>query len=461
MANKSSKITKYNRGIKINAGFIIFFFVFVYILVFVISYFFKEQISIYEVTTAQIADNNTFSGVIIRDEITVNTQAAGYVTYYVSDNSMVGVNDGLFSINEGNKENQEIAVNDKVVIRDSDYLNLRRKIDTFSQNLSNTSFSSVYDFKADLNSLIFEAKSGATTTNMDDLLAQMEEKGVNITKSQFSALASNVIDNLNGVSKNDISSTSFDTEKYEYTRLTTGDLLEKNAPALRLVKGDTWRIAIQLDSKQVEKLKDLSKVTVNLIKYNIKTSAGLELIEKNGEHFAILTLNKYIANYVDDRFIDIELLLNSASGLKIPNTAITSKDFYLVPMEYITVGGHSSKEGITKIVYSENGEKDYVFVNTNIYYVDEDNNAYIDSNLIEAGTVINIPGTDEKYTISSKAPLKGVYTVNQGYFDFRRIEVIYDNDEYSIVSDATKYGLHVYDQIVSDASTADDEAVIY
>lgn len=461
MANKSSKITKYNRGIQINAGFIIFFFVFVYIIVFVISYLFKDHISIYEVTTAQIADNNTFTGIIMRDEITVNTQAAGYVTYYVSNNSLVAVNDGLFSINEGNKENQEIVQNDKITIRDNDYLNIRRKIDSFSQDLNNSNFSNVYDFKADLYSMIFEAKSGATSTNMKDLISQMEEKGIAITKSQFSALVSNVIDNYNGISQNDISNESFNTEKFEYNRLNSGDLLEKNAPAIRLVKNDSWKIAIQLDTKQVEKLKDLSKVTVVLRKYDIKTNATLEVIEKKGEHFAILTLNKYIANYIDDRFIDIELLLNSVSGLKIPNTAITSKDFYLVPMEFITIGGHSSKEGITKIVYSENGEKDYVFVNTSIYFVDDKNNAYIDSNLVEAGTVINIPGTDERYTLSSKAPLKGVYIVNQGYFDFRRIEVLHDNDEYSIVSDATKYGLRVYDQIVSDASTADDEAVIY
>lgn len=467
MSSRKSKVTKFNRGVKINAGFIIFFFVFVYIIVFIVNYLFKEQISIYEVTTTQIADNNSFSGLIVRDEITVNTPNAGYITYYFSGGSLVGVKDGLFSINEGAQADQQIADSEELVIRDNDYINIRRQINNFSQNLDSVSYSNIYDFKANLNNIIFEVNSGATTTNMDKLLTQMEEKGINVIKSPSSALASNIIDNLTGLSESSFDENSFNTEKYTYSRHNTGDLLEKEAPAVRLITSDTWEIIIQLDDKQYEKIKDLSKVTILLNKYNIKTSVPIKTINKSGKQYGILTLNKYIANYVDDRFIDVELLINSASGLKIPNTAITSKDFYLVPMEYIESDGNGKNYGITKVEYDKNGEAMHQLTKVNVYFIDEDNNAYIDSNLFEPGTVI-VPDSEDKsiknkdnYTLSVTAPLKGVYIVNQGYFDFRRIEVIYDNEEYSIVKDDTKYGLNVYDQVVSDAKTAKDDAVIY
>ncbi len=460
-AKKSTKISKYNKGRRINAGFIIFSFIFLYIIVFVINYLCKDQISIYKVTTASIADDNTFYGLIIKDEEAVNTEAAGYITYYVSSGASVAVNDGLFSINEGAIKDQQIAENESVKIKDSNYLSIRQEIDSFVQNLDESNFSKIYDFKADLNSLIFEAKSGAAGTNMDEMISQMETNGVKVVKSPFSALVSNIVDNRTGITKDNIKSEYFDMESYEYRRINTGDLLEKNTPAITMIKSNEWNIIIELDSKQYEKIKDLKKVSLNLTKYNIETSADIETVESSGNHYGILSLNKYLANYVDDRYIDIELKLNEAKGLKIPNTAITSKDFYLVPNEFVTKGGNSSSDGLTTIVYDKNGEQSHEFVKASVYYVDKNNYAYIDCNRFEAGTVIAKTDSKEKYTLAEKGQLKGVYIVNQGFFDFRRIEVLYDNDEYSIVKEGTKYGLHVYDQVVSDADTAEDEAVVY
>ena len=49
-----------------------------------------------------------------------------------------------------------------------------------------------------------------------------------------------------------------------------------------------------------------------------------------------------------ERFINIELLLENESGLKIPNTSIAEKEFFMVPKEYITKGGKQGKEGVLK-----------------------------------------------------------------------------------------------------------------
>lgn len=39
-----------------------------------------------------------------------------------------------------------------------------------------------------------------------------------------------------------------------------------------------------------------------------------------------------------DRYLDIELILEDESGLKIPKSSVTKKDFYLVPENYLTQG---------------------------------------------------------------------------------------------------------------------------
>lgn len=46
--------------------------------------------------------------------------------------------------------------------------------------------------------------------------------------------------------------------------------------------------------------------------------------------------------YAEDRFLSIELVTNTGSGLKIPNTAITEKDFYKIPAQMLVQGGDSN-----------------------------------------------------------------------------------------------------------------------
>ena len=71
------------------------------------------------------------------------------------------------------------------------------------------------------------------------------------------------------------------------------------------------------------------------------------------------------------------------------------------------------------------------------------------------------PESTEKYAISKRGSLTGVYNINKGYADFKQINVLYHNDEYSIVKSNTQYGLSVYDYIVLDATTVVDDEFIY
>ena len=46
-------------------------------------------------------------------------------------------------------------------------------------------------------------------------------------------------------------------------------------------------------------------------------------------------------------------------------------------------------------------------------------------------------------------------------FRMNHIPILYENDEYAIVKSNTVYGLNVYDYIVLDASTVNDNEFIY
>jgi len=85
---------------------------------------------------------------------------------------------------------------------------------------------------------------------------------------------------------------------------------------------------------------------------------------------------------------------------------------------------------------------------------------YMDTSVLKAGDVLYKTDSQETYTVSKRATLIGVYNVNKGYADFKQINILYQNDEYSIVKANTTYGLNVYDYIVLDGSSVSDDQII-
>ena len=91
----------------------------------------------------------------------------------------------------------------------------------------------------------------------------------------------------------------------------------------------------------------------------------------------------------------------------------------------------------------------------------KNNEYYIEPTALQSGDNLILQDSQERYTISKKGSLIGVYYMNKGYADFRQIQILYQNDEYAIVRSNTMYGLNVYDYIVLNADTVSDEQIIY
>lgn len=65
------------------------------------------------------------------------------------------------------------------------------------------------------------------------------------------------------------------------------------------------------------------------------------------------------------------------------------------------------------------------------------------------------------YQIGETVPLQGVYCINKGYAVFRKIQIIDQNAEYSIIKKQTQYGISQYDYIVENASTVSEEDIVH
>lgn len=98
---------------------------------------------------------------------------------------------------------------------------------------------------------------------------------------------------------------------------------------------------------------------------------------------------------------------------------------------------------------------------TDAYSYDETEGVYyMDTSVLKTGDVLYKTDSQDTYTVSKRATLIGVYNVNKGYADFKQINILYQNDEYSIVKANTTYGLNVYDYIVLDGSAVSDDQII-
>lgn len=110
--------------------------------------------------------------------------------------------------------------------------------------------------------------------------------------------------------------------------------------------------------------------------------------------------------------------------------------------------------------YTEDGTATVEFIETNIYN-ETDEEYYVDDMTLRIGDYIVKPESTEKYPVSKRGSLIGVYHMNKGYADFKQINILYQNEEYSIVKSNTQYGLSVYDYIVLDATTVNEDELIY
>ena len=71
--------------------------------------------------------------------------------------------------------------------------------------------------------------------------------------------------------------------------------------------------------------------------------------------------------------------------------------------------------------------------------------------------------SDETINISSVQTKKisGVYSANKGIATFKQIEILDTSDEYTIVKKDTQYGIALYDHIILNSTTINENEIIH
>ena len=461
---KNPKIRNHRPPRNINVGMIIFAIIFVYMLFSVYTYMKKEKVEFYEVVEGNIVSDHQYTGIILRDERVEQTDRAGYINYYVREGKRAAIGSRIYSIDETGSLAAFLEQNPEanVTLTDANLADIKRQLSAFSMNYDNRKFDDMYDLKYSLEAAVLEYVNFNSLGNLDALMQQ-----TGITFKQVTAPVSGVvsysIDGYEGLTPDQVTEEIYDRTNYTKAITKAGQLMEPNTPVYKLVTSDDWSIVFPLTDEDVGEYSGRKKLNITFTAGGLETEGDFSVITGgDGKQYGKLDFNQYMIQFVADRYVTFEVDTARMDGLKIPVTSVVTKDFYLVPTEYMVQGGDSSDTGFMKETYSENGTS-VEFVPATIYYSTDDD-YYIDmseNSPFKAGDYVVKPDSMDRFQIGASASLEGVYNINKGYAVFKQIEILKSNGEYYTIKKGTKYGLSVYDHIVLNADSVYEGKLIY
>lgn len=468
----------------LNIGTIIFGVLLLYMFFSMILYITSNDVETYQVIAGPLSRNETYTGLAVREEITYQAESSGYVNYYAREGNKINANGAVYGISSTKSPKAE------TVLKSEDLRKIRNEMLSFSKGFDSSNFNSTYSFKYELEGDILQY-SGVTETTSS---IKMDENGnIQTSTSNTAAFTASTLgnqtivkaakdgivlystDDFVGKKIQDLTSEDFNQNGYKEKDLKTDNTVKVGDDIYTIITDEHWSLLIPLSEKQAVSLVDKTVIRVKFLKDDMTQSGDFSIIEIDGLKYGKIDFNKGLVRYASERFLDIELVTNTSSGLKIPLSSIVTKNFYTIPSEYAYYDEKKDVTGFWLSKKNESGENLKVFVSPTIYAsvkitstnMSDSENAeekyiyYVDMSAFEKDDILLHPENNSKYTIDSIGVLEGVYCINTGYTVFRRISVINQNEEYAIVEKDTKYGLVKYDHIVKNPNKIKEADILY
>lgn len=434
-----------------NIGLLIFVVILAYVVISFLIYLTSQRTEVYEVRTGSLSEQMVYEGIAIRSEAVVNSDYTGTINYYNKEGDRVPVGGLVYSVDENGEITDYLEDSGDSMFSAENLQTFRRDAIAFMRDFDPAHFASLYDFKSG-------AISFAQKISNRKVLSSIE----NIDSTQIHTCAAESageivysIDHMEGTSFENLTADSFNKNGYNKKQLDNGSRITAGDPAYKLVTDENWSVAIQVPTEELARnLVSESYLEVKFLKDgNTAWASVSSRSDEDGNYYVNLGFTNSMEAYCSDRYLDVELVTAEQTGLKVPNSAITKGNFFLVPKDFVFEGS-SGQQGVLLEIYTENNEKSTQFINA-VPYGETEDYYYLDDSVLRAGEIIDRVGTSEQFTLGDQDELIGVYYINKGYPDFRQVNILYQNEEYAIVTSGSLYGLQEYDYIVLHADSID------
>ncbi len=427
---KRKKVINVRSRRPINIDKVFFGAVAVYICVVCYMGLTSEHIAGYEVEAGTLTENHTYTGFAVRPETVYYADTSGYVSYYARAGERVSGASLIYTIDERGETNELIQQNaQEADLSDEDYSAIRSEIRSYTEEYSDLNFSDVY---------------------------------------AFIGILEYYMDGYEGITVDTLTEDMLNEDTYERQDLKK-DIVQAGEPVYKLSTSEKWSLIVPLTEEEAAEYQEegTEYMEVEFTRDHTTAWADFSLIQVGSTTCARLDFNNSMVRFADLRYIEVEFMVDDEAGLKIPNTAIVEKDFYLIPKAFLVEEG--DEQGFLREVYDENGQASAEFVNMTLYSEDEEY-YYVDPRETDSvtgeeklpiGSYLILTDSQERFQVGMTGTLQGVYNINKGYTQFRQIKILSQNEEYTLVEEGTSYGLTVYDHIVLNGETVDEDEIIY
>lgn len=467
--NEIINLKKYKHKGSWNIGLILFGVIFVYLFFTVMIYLTKDRIAVYEVREGSIQKDTAFTGIALRNETVVTAEQDGYINYFAESGQKAATGSNVYTISPTKLETSTLQQsNEAVALTSEEWNSIMLNAQTFNKTFQSEDFRTARTLKEETQAILQRNTAQSRGMQLNTLLAEGSVEGMQVFQAQDDGIVIQAVDGYETLKAGDVTDDKLSKLNYSQTELTNNRKVSAGDPVYRIVTDEEWTLVIkltkELEETFLEKMKGEStlSVRVKFTKDNESVWGTLQIFNKGKDDaYGHITFTTSMIRYAQDRFLDIELVLEDESGLKIPKASVTEKECYVISEEYLTMGGASQNVGVFRQTKNKKGEISTEFVPVSVLYKNlEDGMVYLDEADLEKGDMLLLPDSTETMTLTKTKPLKGVYNVNKGYAVFKQVNILCESEEYYIIEEGNTYSLSNYDRIALDGESVQDDDLV-
>lgn len=448
---------KTKKKIPLNIGVLAFGVIFLYLIVTILLYLTSPHVISYEVREGNILKEYAYTGLALREETVVQAESSGYVNYYLSEGSKAAAYSNMYMISRDEVETAELGVDAQMQeITEKDLNQIILKTQKFNEAFQSEKFSDTYNLKTGIASVMLGIQNQNQVNGLDAMIGSGAVPDGKAFPAPKDGIVVYSVDGMEGLTQKDLNVDLLNKTNYQKTDFFNNQQVEKGNPVCKLVTSEKWSVAIETDKALADTLSKTDYVKVRFLKDDEYVNGSVSVMSRDEHYFAVISFQTAMVRYASERYLEMELILEDETGLKIPKTAQVEKEFFVVPKEYITEDANTREPGVMR--RKKNGSDE--FVKTGVYG-QKDEMCYIASDSLKKGDILSDVENGGTTVVEKRGKLKGVYNINRGYAVFRQVNILAESGEYYIVEENTPYGLSNYDHIALDGKTIKENQVVF
>lgn len=458
----------YHRKPRIHFTYFVALLVLIYLTAQFVLFFNRESITYVVAQEGEIMESFSAQGVIVREEQLVRASESGVVQYYYPGGKelqkgtlICTLLDDYYGdilqekIDEIYAELQEIQgseYDEAFVALDT---SISSSIATYLRNKEVNEYGNLYRLKNDLEDAISKRKDMYSLLSNTRVASLLTQQGIYL--NQQSAVVSNLYSSEAGII--DYSYDGYEgwtveqigpdfiknyDSSYSYFEINMQQI-SSGTPLYRLISSPVWNIVIYITEEQAQYFSTRNENTgeyeipvyssISFVYNGVEKMSGIiRGLEKKGDnqYKLILQVNSRMQEYMNDRIVNLVFTKDSHSGLKISDSCLVQKNYYVVPSSYLISSG-----GERGLLVSESSGVNFKKIQIAAVINDK---AYIEpSDALSPETVIQMEDSTEIMTVGEIQQVEGVYVVNGGYEQFQVVDIKYRAQGYAIVEGITQY----------------------